>query len=76
RDIWGRKPTRYSVFLRRNLGLCIGVPWTLYALSSYFLDFDGYWKEKIEENRVRIKEATRDLDFARKTREETEHSIM
>ncbi|CAA0825126.1 Unknown protein, partial [Striga hermonthica] len=76
RDIWGWKPTRYSVFLRRNLGLCIAVPWTLYALSSYFLDLDGNWKRNKEENRVMIKKAMKNLDIVRKMREETEHSVM
>ncbi|GER31596.1 putative endonuclease, partial [Striga asiatica] len=76
RDIYGRVPTRTSVFLRRNVGFCIAVPWCLYAFSSYFMDFDGYWKRRAEKRRFEIKEVTRDLDSMRKMREEMEHSVM
>ncbi|CAA0841166.1 Unknown protein [Striga hermonthica] len=66
---------RGTIFLRRNLGLCIGMPWALTACFLYVMDFDGYWKRDKEVYERWIKDARKQLKHLRKKREETERSI-
>ncbi|CAA0843372.1 Unknown protein, partial [Striga hermonthica] len=66
---------RSTVFLRRNLGLCVALPSALYAGFLYVMDFDGDWKRVAAKHRIAKEETKKFIDDERKSREELERSI-